>query len=294
MTNDAPYAVIFKAFAVDEFVMRRLAAVAAAAPSAEVYLMVDETKGSLGPIPYDRVIRYCESDLIKLGYPKHSQGSLFWYNADYPLYYFQHFYSDYDIIVMIEYDAVSNINIDSIARACREKGFDFVGQPVTKTLDEYWWTGTMLTLYTPQQIRPYLICVAAFSARAIRHLAETRLRQGARYSLPDATGWPIGESFVGTELAAAGFLMCDLSDFGKLARYDWWPPTHESELPVFANEAFIHPVLVGRRYFDSLFKSNLTSGFIVVVKFALARLLRFARRGIGGWDRGDRISRGRP
>ncbi len=273
------YAVLFKAFTMNDFVRRRLARVVAAAPSAHVYLMVDETKGSLGTISFDRVIRYRESDLLDLGFPAHSQGSLFWYNADYPLYYFQHLHPGYDLILMIEYDAVPMIDLDLMARECRDKGLDFVGQPVRKTLDSYWWTGTMLRFYTREQVRPYLICVAMFSARAARHLAETRLRQGSGYDLPDSAQWPIGETFVGTELAHGGFKMLDLSDFGRLSRYDWWPPTHESELPDLAGDAFVHPVLVGRPYLRSLFKSNVKSGLVAMVKFSLTGLARTARRG---------------
>lgn len=279
MSTEARYAVIFKAFTLDEFVLRRLAWVVAAASSADVYLMMDETNGGVGPIPFDRVIRYRESDVIALGFSRHSQGSLFWYNADYPLYYFQHLHPGYMTIVMIEYDAVPNMNLDRLVLECQENNLDFLGQPIGKTLDTYWWTSTMLRFYTRDQIRPYLICAAVFSARAARHLAECRMRQGRLYGQPDARQWPIGETFVGTELTLGGFRMQDLSTFGKLTRFDWWPPTHESELPDFAGEAFVHPVLVGRRYVKSLFKSSFISGVVVAVKLTLARLARAIRRG---------------
>jgi hypothetical protein len=261
--------------------MRRLGRVVAAAPSADVYLMVDETNGDLGPMAFDRVIRYRESDVVELGFAAHAQGSLFWYNADYPLYYFQHLRPDYDLIVMIEYDAVPNIDLDKMVTECRDKGYDFVGEPITKNLDDYWWTGTMLHFYSRDKVRPYLICAAVFSARAVRHLAESRLRQGSGYELADAAGWPIGESFVGTELSLSGLRIQDLSAFGGLSRYDWWPPAHESELPDFAMDAFVHPVLVGRRYVKSLFKNTFRSGLAVIARFALARLARAVRRETG-------------
>lgn len=281
MTTDARYAVLFKAFTADDFVLRRLAWVVACAPSADVYLMVDETNGGLGPIPFERTIRFRESDVTALGFAKQGRGSLFWYNSDYPLYYFQHLHPDYDTIVMVEYDAVPRSDLDDLVRECQEKGFDFVGQPIAKTLETYWWTSTMLRFYRYDQVRPYLICAAVFSARAVRHLAAARLRQGREYDLPDATQWPIGETFVGTELAASGFRLHELSAFGRLTRYDWWPPTHESELPDFAGDVFIHPVLTGHRYVRSLFKSNMLSGLAVVVKFTLPGLVRTARRKLG-------------
>ena len=280
MTGVGRYAVVFKAFTLDDFVRRRLARVITAAPSGDVYVMVDETTTTLGPIEFDRVIRYRESDVLDIGFSPHSKGALFWYNADYPLYYFQHLHPDYDMIVMIEYDAVPNADLDSLVQACRDLGIDFVGQPIAKTLEEYWWTATMLRFYSRDQVKPYLICASVFSARAVRHLGECRRRQGSAYDRQDATQWPIGETFIGTELNAAGFRIQQLSAFGRLTRYDWWPPTHESELPEFSDDIFIHPVLIGRRYVSSLFKSNFVSGVIVVVKISLARLARMMRRGI--------------
>jgi hypothetical protein len=279
MTTAGRYAVLFKAFTTDDFVRRRLARVIAAAPSGDVYLMMDETKGGVGPIPFDRVIRYRESDLLDLGFAPISQGSLFWYNADYPLYYFQHLHPDYDTIVMVEYDAVPNTDLDALVRECREQGVDLVGHPVAKTLDVYWWTSTMLRYYTPAQVRPYQICAAVFSARAVRHLAACRLRQGESYDLPDAKQWPLGESFVATELDLGGFRLRDMSSFGKLTRYDWWPPVHESELPNYAGDVFVHPVLAGRRYVTALFKAGFVPGMIATARFTLSTLARLTRFG---------------
>src|SRR5580704_2265258 len=144
MTKVGRYAVLFKAFSMDAFVRRRLTRVVAAASSGDVYVLVDETTAELGPIDFDRVIRYREADLLDLGFPPHAQGSLLWYNADYPLYYFQHIHPDYDIIVMIEYDAVPNIDLDFLVQQCRDLDIDFLGQPITKSLETYWWTDTML------------------------------------------------------------------------------------------------------------------------------------------------------
>lgn len=269
MTTTRRYAVLFKAFYIDDFVRRRLAQVVAAAPSADVFLMMDETQGSAGPIGFDRVIRYRETDLVALGFAAVSKGALLWYNADYPLYYFQHLHPGYDYIVVVEYDAVPNAGLDDLIEQCRAQGVDFVGEPIVKPLDLYWWTHTMLRFYPRMAVRPCLICAAVFSARAARHLAERRLEQGRAYDLPHAREWPIGEAFVGTELALHGFRLRDLASFGRLTRYDWWPPTHESELQGLGGEVFVHPVLTGRRYVMSVFKSGVLSGLIVTAKISL-------------------------
>jgi hypothetical protein len=68
--------------------------------------------------------------------------------------------------------------------------------------------------------------------------------------------------------------MADLSDFGKLTRYDWWPPIHERELSRCTDEVFIHPVLSGRRYVKSLFKSSIRSGMIVSAKLIAGAVTR--------------------
>jgi hypothetical protein len=280
------YAVLFKAFTNDNFVKRRLAHVVAAAPSGDVYLMMDETHGSVGPIDYEPAIRYEEADLVRLGFPHITQGPLFWYNADYPLYYFRHLKPDYDIVVTIEYDAVPNVDLDDIVSQFRLQGLDLVGRTIDKTPDTYWWTNTMLSFYGLDQVRPYQICACILSARAIDHLAATRKRHGAT-GISDARQWPIGETFVGTELATSGFRLGELSAFGKLTRYDWWPPIHERELPRCADEVFVHPVLIGRRYVKSLFKSNFRSGMVVTAKLILAFATRVSRRWASPLDARD-------
>lgn len=272
------YAVLFKAFTNDDFVKRRLAHVVTAAPSGDVFLMIDETHQPGGRLDFDRVIRYQEADLVRIGFPHISEGSLFWYNADYPLYYFRHLHPEYDTIVTVEYDAVPNVDIDALVRQFGAEDLDLVGRTIAnKTTETYWWTNTMLHFYSLDQVRPYQICATITSARAIDHLAATRKRHAAT-GVSDVRQWPIGETFVGTELFAAGFKTRDLADFGKLTRYDWWPPIHERELKHCDGEVFVHPVLSGRRYVKSLFKSTFRSGVIVSAKMIAAAVTRASRR----------------
>ena len=266
------YAVLFKAFTFDPFVARQLSRTVTAAPGGDVFFMIDETRAPGGEIEFDRVIRYRESDVLNLGFPGISVDSLFWYNADYPLYYFHHLRPEYDFVVMIEYDAVVNVNLDILVDTMRQQELDLVGHGVEKTDANYWWTHTMLRFYDRAVVRPYLICVSAFSVKAIKHLAACRLRH-AESGVRDPEEWPIGECLVGTELALANFRIGDLADFGSLKRYDWWPPMHERELRRLTGEAVIHPVLVGRRFAKSLFKSNFKSGVIATGKFLLRQLV---------------------
>ena len=279
----APYAVVFKAFFYDDFVRRRLDHVVRAAPSADVFLLIDETAGPAGPIDYARVIRVTEAQVVDQGFPPiAAQGSLFWYNADYPMYYFQRRHPEYEYYAVVEYDAVPNRGMDALVEACAAQSIDLLGQPIARSADRYYWTGSMTRFYPRDAVRPFLVCAAVLSRRAIEHLAACRIAQGQGYDRADPTQWPIGECFIATELGQAGFAIRDLSSLGRLTKFDWWPPYHESELPDLGGELFIHPVLIGRRYWRSFFKTSLKWALIKMAKQLPPRLLRRLGRAVRG------------
>jgi len=282
MRMTAQYALVFKAFFYDDFVRRRLDQVIRAAPSADVFLLIDETAGPAGPIDYDRVIRITEAAVTAQGFPDISERSLFWYNADYPMYYFQSLHPGYEHYVIVEYDAVPNRRIDALVEACAAQSIDLLGQPIAMPVDRYFWTGRMTRFYPREAIRPFLVCAAVLSRRAIEHLAARRIEQGRNYDLADAAQWPIGECFIATELGQAGFSIRSLSSFGHLTKFDWWPPYHESELPDLPDELFIHPVLIGQRYWRSFFKGGVKWALIKMAKQLPPRLLRRFGRAVRG------------
>ena len=294
----ATYAVVFKAFFYDDFVRRRLAHVVRAAPAAHVFLLIDETQGPAGPIDFNRVVRVTEADVVAQGFPAiAAQGSLFWYNADYPMYYFQRRHPEYDHYAVVEYDAVPNRRIDALAAECAARGIDLLGQPIAQSADQYYWTGSMTRFYPREAVRPFLVCAAVLSRRAIEHLAACRIAQGAGFDPADAAQWPIGECFIATELGQAGlgqaglshagFAIRELSSLGRLTKFDWWPPYHESELPDLRGELFVHPVLVGRRYWRSFFKTSLKWALIKMAKQLPPRLLRRLARPLRGHCRDE-------
>ena len=278
----AKYAVVFKAFFYDEFVRRRLDHVIRAAPSADVFLLIDETAGPAGPIDYDRVIRITEAEVVEQGFPPISEGSLFWYNADYPIYRFHSLYPGYEYYAIVEYDAVPNRRIDALVEACAAQSIDLLGQPIATSVDRYYWTGCMTRFYPQEAIRPFLVCAVVLSRQAIEHLAACRLEQGFKYDLADASKWPIGECFIATELEHAGFAIRSLSSFGRLTKFDWWPPYHESEVPDLPDELFIHPVLIGRRYWRSFFKTSFKWALIKMAKKLPPRVMRRLARLVRG------------
>ena len=48
-----------------------------------------------------------------------------------------------------------------------------------------------------------------------------------------------------------GFVVRELKNFGTVDRFDWWPPSHEDDLPLLHEQAFLHPVLDQDRYVAS-------------------------------------------
>src|ERR1700722_10240466 len=106
------YAVLLKVHYWDAFADRRLKHLLSKVGAGHVYLFVDETHGPVPHIPYDKVIRVTESDMAELDVALIPPGKVFWYSVDYPLYYFYLLNSSYDYYLMLEHDAVCNIDID--------------------------------------------------------------------------------------------------------------------------------------------------------------------------------------
>jgi hypothetical protein len=68
------------------------------------------------------------------------------------------------------------------------------------------------------------------------------------YKAGEITNWPHSEAFIATEMKNNGFVVRSLADFGKVEKYNWWPPTHERDLPSLQNQDFLHPVLDEPKY----------------------------------------------
>jgi hypothetical protein len=103
------YAVLFKIYFLDLFVIRQLERLKARVGQGHLYVVVDETNGPVGPIPHDRVLRTTENDMILRSFVKGDPSAMFWYSADYSLFPLIKDYRPYDYYVTIEYDAVVNI-----------------------------------------------------------------------------------------------------------------------------------------------------------------------------------------
>ena len=82
MTATAPRcAVVFKTYAWDVFVERQARRLAEAAGALDFYISVDETGGPVGPIPFERVIRFTCAELAFAGLPmRYAVGGVLWWN----------------------------------------------------------------------------------------------------------------------------------------------------------------------------------------------------------------------
>ena len=259
----ARYAVLMKVHYWDDFVERRLRHLLRKVGTGDVYVFVDETHGAVGQIAHDHVIRATERDVERLEVILHPPGNVFWYNVDYPLYYFYLDNNSYDYYLMCEHDAVLNIDVDEFVRIAERGRVDYVGFPIAESFSRWFWRKSCDGVYPESfTLHNWLSCISLHSRRSVEFLLRRRQSLARRYKAGEITNWPFGEAFIPTEMLNNGFVVRKLGDFGKVEKFDWWPPNHEDDLPSLQDQAFLHPVLDERRYVASCLKwSDLRSYF---------------------------------
>ena len=248
------YAVILKTYAWDAFVHRQASRCEAAAGPGDFFVSVDETNGSVGPIPFDRVVRTSNAEVTASGFAnRFEKGSLLWWNPDYVHYHFQERHPEYDYYVFVEYDAVVRTSIERMVGQMAARRVDLVDFPRRTSKQDWYWTLYHLQTYTFEELQGALICVTAFSRRALQMLARRRremTRDGA------VRFWPMAEVFIPTEIARAGFHSMSLAEFAPVDQYQWFPPVLEDDLAGAGGDAFLHPVLDRNRYLAAMLKST--------------------------------------
>ncbi len=246
------YAVLFKVHFWDDFTRRQLARLSRRADAGQIYVVVDESLGEAGVIEVENVIRIGREDFAALGLLEvTTQGSVIWYNTDYPHYIALSRLPDYEFYVCVEFDAVVNIDIDRLVAALDGLGVDYLGWPIRKQAAEWPWYKMHIGIYGPEML-VYLSCFSVFSARALRLLLERRQAMGQEFLHGILEFWPNNEAFLPNESVRSGLKIADLSDFAVTDLFDWWPPLEEAD-PLIALEGHvIHPVLNGIRYVRSI------------------------------------------
>jgi hypothetical protein len=249
-TSAATCAVVFKAYNWDTFVERQARRMAAAAGSMDFYVLIDETAGPVGPIPFERVIRFTCADLEAAGLAmRFGAGGVLWWNPDYAHYQFLTHCPAYDYYLFVEYDCLAQCSLESFVARGVAEGADLIALPISKTFDRWHWMPYQRDVYPFHEARLALLNVCFHSSRALKLLHRRRLAMGSE---PGSRHWPSSELFVPSEVVRSGMTWLSLANFGDVSRYDWFPPTLEEDLVAANGDAFLHPVLDRERYIASM------------------------------------------
>ncbi len=274
------YVVVFKTHSWDAFVARQFERYRAAVGQGGLVIVVDETHGAVGPIPYHHVMRITEHQILALGladaFPK---GSLLWWNTDYPNYLCHERLDPYAYYMFVEYDSCARIDVDSFIAEVAARECDFVTLPIRQSRQSWYWTKFHRPVYDEAAICGSLNCISVYSARALRHLLQRRREMTALHHAGQLAFWPGNEVFVATEMMLAGFRCASLEDFGNAESYEWHPPILEADLPLHDKAVFLHPVLDPPRYIRSVLKFEFDlSSYFVAASPLRRQLARFPPR----------------
>ena len=179
--------------------------------------------------------------------------------------------------VKLEYDVVLNTRLDDLVVKAAAASVDFVGLTKGEPTPEWKWLATCSGAYAFSEIKHQLICLCLFSGRALDHLSGRRLEMAADWEAGRIQSWPMCEGFIATEIALSGFTVRELSEFGGVEAYNFWPPFLESELGELEKADLIHPVLDNKRFAANLCKSaDGVLQFLSPTSFLHRRLRRMA------------------
>ena len=248
------YAVVFRVHFWDDYARRQLQRLIARVRHGHVFVLADTTKQRIENIDHDRVVYVNEDATAAMGLISAGIGPNFWFNGDYPLYYFASLVVDYDYIICYEYDVLIDFDIDEFVARVAQREADFVA--LTKGSPPSQWTMryTCEKYYPPASIVYKLFSFSLFSKQALGKLYARRVAMAEMYSPSDPGSWPFCEGFIATELQVAGLKTCELSEFVDVSDYDYWPPYYERDVPDLLRGAITHPVLDRGRYIESIFR----------------------------------------
>ena len=244
--NPPRYAVVFKTFAWNPFIERQARRWEAITGGGDFFIAADETGGQLGPMPFERVIRTNNDELIALGFAnRFERGSLLWWSPDYVHYHFQDAYPHYDYYVFVEYDALFSGDVGHLVNELATRSIDFAAFPLKESMHDWAWTKPHLRTYASGELEGNLICITAFSRRALHHLRARRLQMGEGDVTPF---WPSAEAFLPTEIKRAGLAYASMEEFGDITHLNWRPPHLEEDVRQLSGSVFFHPVYDQSRY----------------------------------------------
>ena len=267
------FAVVFRTHFWDAFTTRQLERVRARAGSGQLFVLVDETRGRIEGITNKDVFRLTDKEVLGAGYPESGEGSVQWYSGDVPLYLFARAYPKFDYYVQLEYDVNLGVSLEELVDRISAEDVDMVALS-TRGGSTWHWLSTMTDEYEPTLVRNQLICFSVFSRRAIHKLEKARLAQADRFRSGAIEKWPYCEGYIATEAVRQNLRVHELSAYGDVSHYEWWPPFHENELPNLEGLAFVHPVLDQSRFEASILKYDVKLGVLALPWSWLHRKLR--------------------
>lgn len=273
-TERPHYALVFRTHFWDEFTQRQFDRACSQAASADMYVLVDETRGQVEGIRAERVFGVTDPQILDAGFVAAGEGSIQWFSGDVPLYMFFHRFPNYTYYIQMEYDVNFHTDIDLLVERLDRDKVDVLALTKGENLTDWPWLDTCLDVYELAEVEKRLICISAFSQRALASLSQKRLQHAQQFIRGDIKSWPFCEAFIPTESIRQGFKVAELSDYGDVAAYDWWPPYLESNLSTMREHSFVHPVLDAKRYVPSLFKLPLGTRQFLLPSSWLHRKLR--------------------
>ncbi len=245
------YAIVMKTHYWDDFCDRQFARLKKSAGHADFFVAVDETIKKVGDINHDEIIRINEAELKNLGLTMATtDGSVIWYNIDYPHYVFLNKYGVYDYFVFVEYDVVANVNIDDMIETMQKEDIAYVYMPLRKDNTQWPWHPMHEQFYgTSYPVG--LSCFSVFRKDALEYLLARRQEMGKLFAKGEISFWPNNEGFIPAEIERKGFKAATLSEFGDVSKFDWWPPTDEANIGLAGENCFLHPVLPEKKFLNS-------------------------------------------
>jgi hypothetical protein len=182
-----------------------------------------------------------------------------WHNGDYILYDLM-LRTEHDHVILAEYDLAVNCDLRALAEKAAQSGVDLVIDGFGKRLPEYWiwardqqaWDRRERGDAPPRPLFGSFFPFVFISRRAAlwlfaRRIANARLRE----THPGGGApWPFCESFVPTELVAAGFAVRSLSELAPAPVQMSDREFHSWSVFDKLAFSFVHPMLSGKPFID--------------------------------------------
>jgi hypothetical protein len=186
-----------------------------------------------------------------------------WYNGDYVLYSIAK-ETDYNPIVLIEYDVLVRVPLDKIVDKMRDDGVDFAAQYFAERGDDWYWTNLARRSYakelgisSEEEMKriPIYGCVYPIifvNRDPVQELLERRRFLSRLAKVDQEYQWIFCEPFTATEIVKLGYNAASIHRYANVQRCVTERPFHLAQVQDAENE-IVHPVLRGEAYIKKLF-----------------------------------------